>query len=818
VDGSVRLSGSGLEVVRGPGSRLTLGAVEGTLQGGRDAAGESAKGDLVLKRLEVVGGSGVESAVLREPEVHARFDAQRAPDGRITFSTLDVSAGQVLRLRATAPLSILPGDEGIAQLGGQAELQADLAQLAALRDLVPALESLQTGALHASLLARPGPGLDVALGARITRLALAPGELVAEGYRDPDITLQAGAQRAPDGALTVQVFALKSAIARLESKQPFVVRRATGGALSFAGPLDLRVDLAALASAFGSRLALRPGETLAGELAVVGTATGDPQAGRLDAQVQGSRIVLPASWSQSRAQATVGGTLGVAWSATGLDAQLSALQGLGLTAEGKARLAQKDDALALESAEARFTGDLAQVRAWFGARLGLGPDATLSGRAQGTVRVTQPAGGQRIEGRVQVANLGYRATRDGAVLDEPAVTLEHVVLLPTAEGPTRLETLKLLGNGYQLDLSGSSFGGAAGGCDLRGTLQGDATQLAARVRPFLGEGMKDLEGRGAIQGRLAWTSRDASWVERASATADLALGTWTFSGAVLEATRLTLQRPGPGAPYDVQLTSTLNGGQAVLALGVSPKGERLPWTLTTQLKGVDTSTWITSGSGLRRLAYVLPTLVPTGSKVPVLSGKLDAQVELAAADLAGPDLGPTLAGRGTVTLAQGTLTQSTLFGTLGSGGLGEVGKVLAQVAPEVGKTLASLIRAAAFQEVHSRFEVGHERVDVKEARLVAKEHRIDMAGHVTFAQQADLGVRLWLGSKAGEELGRVLPDASIPMRVRGPLDKPQVTPDLKAADLLKGALPTPGDVLKDPKKALEEAKKLKDRWKELLPK
>ena len=64
----------------------------------------------------------------------------------------------------------------------------------------------------------------------------------------------------------------------------------------------------------------------------------------------------------------------------------------------------------------------------------------------------------------------------------------------------------------------------------------------------------------------------------------------------------------------------------------------------------------------------------------------------------------------------------------------------------------------------------------------------------------------------------VLPDQTIPLRIRNTLDKPQVIPDLKASDLLKGALPKPADVLKDPNKALDEAKKLKDRWRELIPK
>ena len=144
--------------------------------------------------------------------------------------------------------------------------------------------------------------------------------------------------------------------------------------------------------------------------------------------------------------------------------------------------------------------------------------------------------------------------------------------------------------------------------------------------------------------------------------------------------------------------------------------------------------------------------------------------------------------------------------------------MLTQVAPEVGKELANLTRAVAFQEITSKFTIAQERVEVLETKMLARSHRLDLKGVVTFDQRVDLAARLWMGSKAGDELKRVLPDQTIPLRIRNTLTQPQVLLDLKASELLKGALPTPADILKDPKKALEEAKKLKDRWKELLPK
>jgi hypothetical protein len=110
----------------------------------------------------------------------------------------------------------------------------------------------------------------------------------------------------------------------------------------------------------------------------------------------------------------------------------------------------------------------------------------------------------------------------------------------------------------------------------------------------------------------------------------------------------------------------------------------------------------------------------------------------------------------------------------------------------------------------TRFEIGERRVLVKESRLTAQAHRLELDGVVGFDERVDMRARLWLGSKAGEELKKAVPDQTLPLRVRGTLATPQVTPDLKASDLLKAA--GTGGVLDRAKKEVE------DRLKGLLPK
>jgi hypothetical protein len=206
--------------------------------------------------------------------------------------------------------------------------------------------------------------------------------------------------------------------------------------------------------------------------------------------------------------------------------------------------------------------------------------------------------------------------------------------------------------------------------------------------------------------------------------------------------------------------------------------------------------------------------VPADKTTPVLSGRLDTDVELAASDLGGDPMMKSLAGKGTVALTQGTLGESTFFTAIGGGsGLGDVGKTLQTLAPAVGQELAGLQRSLSFQSLTSRFEIAKERIDVKESRLTGTSTRIDMTGVVHFDQRVDLATRLWIGSRGGEQLKKVIPDQTLPLRVTGTLEKPKIVHDVKVGDLLKGGLTQlPGNIGEGAtdlgKKLEEEAKRL----------
>lgn len=830
VKGQVVLGGQRFRATTAGGARVSLGSVRGTIDVTQGPDGDSAKADVTLSGVELVSGPEADAVRLTEPEVTARFEATRAKDESILVPVLQVAAGQALSLKAAAPIAVSAPKDGARRVEGKATLTADLARLAALKTFVPSLASLTSGLVVASFEGRSAEGLDVGLGARVSNLRLAPGDLAADGYEERDITLQARLARAADGSLRIDVYGLTSTLARLAAAQPFQVTRSADGALAFAGPLDLSVDLEALSRLAGAKLGLAKGERLRGTFGAKGQATGSPEDGRLDLTLAGRQLAFPASWSANTSPAALDGLLSLQWSKSLFVAELKGLKGVGVTADGRGAMKRNPDGMLFDAAEATLSADLAQVRAWFGSKLGLTPETALSGALKSDVRVQSTATGRRVSGTTQVANLSYRATRDAAPLEEQALTLEQTLVLPREEGAAMLlEVLKLRGGGLQVDLSGSSLGsGPKGALALKGTLEGDAARLAERVRAFMGPEYKDLTGSGQVTGTFTLNGSGESMLEGSTADATLALGTWKAAGATVESARATLRRASTRQPYALDLTTTVNGGPTSASLTLMPAGKALAWTLKALMKDVDLSTLLVDHGAGKYLGYVLPTLVPVDQSTPVLSGKLEADLDLKAADFAPETLKPTLAGRGRVSLTQGTLGQSTLFGAIGGGqGLGDVGKALQQVVPEVGRELGNLQRSLAFQSVLSRFSIANQVVTVEETKLSAQSVRIDMTGTVTFEQQANLALRLWMGGMGGEALKRVLPDQTIPLKVRGKLDKPQVLPDLKASDLLKGALPAllpkPTDLLPgagaDPKKALEdEAKKLKDRLKGLFPK
>lgn len=794
-DGAVRgrltLAGQGFEA-RGSGdARVVLGSVSGTVDVSQGPGGDTAEASLTLEHVEVTAGVGAEAKRLSEPQVTASFRALRSPDDRIRVERLRVAAGEALRLDAPAPLEVSAAGPTGRRFAGTLDLTADLGRLAALKSFVPSLGSLRSGRVRATLDGRAAEGLDVGIGARMTQFALDPGSLAPEGYEEADVTLQARLLRTADGTQTVQVFGLTSALARLMGQQPFSATLAPSGALTFAGPLDLTIDLSALSRLAGTPLGLAKGERLRGTLGAKGSASGTADDGRLEATLAGRDLAFPASWSEARTAGALDGSLTLTWTRSALLLDVKDLRGLGLTAAGQAALKRDPVSTAFDGAELTLGADLAQVRERFGARLGLAPGASLSGQVNASLKASSDAGRRRLSGTTRIAGLVYRSGADAAPLEEPALTLEHTLVAGPGSSPWSLETGRARGNGYLLDLSGSSFSGEAPRrVELTGRIEGDAARLAERVRAFLGPDYRDLTGVGKVTGKVSFRSGGPDLLAAGTADADLTLGTWSAAGGTLADGRLTVKRTAASGPYQTALTGTLNQGTASVGLSLEPRGPALAWRLVTALKGVDLSTVIGNHGAGQYLGYVLPTLVPMDKATPMLSGRLDADLDLAAADLTGDPALASLAGRGTVALTQGTLGESTLFGAIAGGnGLGDVGKTLLQVVPEVGQELANLQKTLAFQSLTSRFEVGNRRVDVKETHLTGSALRIDLSGTVEFDQRVALAARLWIGSRAGEALKRAVPDQTLPLKITNTLDKPRVLPDLNAADLLKGALP-----------------------------
>jgi hypothetical protein len=182
-------------------------------------------------------------------------------------------------------------------------------------------------------------------------------------------------------------------------------------------------------------------------------------------------------------------------------------------------------------------------------------------------------------------------------------------------------------------------------------------------------------------------------------------------------------------------------------------------------------------------------LLPADRETPVLSGRLDADVNLAADDLADPVLERSLRGGGRIELREGAIGESSLFRAVGGGsGLGQVGGLLLQAVPSVGNVLSELSRSLAFRRVTSRFTVADRTVRIEEGLLESERARIAFSGTVDFDERLDLRVPVTIGGAAGDDLARVLPSRTIPLGVRGTLERPVPTPGLRVEDLAGSAL------------------------------
>lgn len=848
-----QLSGAGLAARAEGGARVTLSRLEGTVRLVREAGSDQLDGALRLSDLRLAGEADGQPLDWRESALTAEVAATRSGEGVLTLSRLSLAAGPGLALATDGPLVLRVVDGALRSLEGRATLEADLSRFAPLAAQLGGVEGLAgrlrgevsgqrdeagrlglRGRLAATgVTARAREGRSVALASlegtleatregeatrSQARVDLKGLELRAGSGREatrvvePSLSARISLAQAGDGRAELALEQLASSLLRMEGTQPFVLRRAADGSASGEGPLDLRVDLAALPRVLPDALPPAEAAQLAGTLRLVGTAQGTGREGALELALTSAGLRLPAGEGRPPVAGDLAGKGALRWSG-GRSTLEATLAGLGVEARATAQAADGPDGTGpqLEQARLEARAALADVARALGPVLGLPPGSVLEGRLVLESTVGGPASARRLEGRLSAEQLAWQGEPGARRIEEPSVVLEHALVLGAGEGPLAIERLRLASRAVALELSGR--GGQDGTFDLRGTLAGDAALLAERLRALGGESVADLQGEGALSGRMEARAAAGTTplAERLQASADLALGSWESSGARLEQVRLSAQRPQLDQPLSLVLEAGLNRGTARAALALRPAGGRLPWTLDARLAQVDTGTFVMRNAMVKRLAMVLPTLVPFDAKTPALSGLLDASLALSAPGTEEADLRTGLAGRGEVLLSKGTLGQSTLFGSLAGGStLGEVGQVLLRMAPEVSKVLSGLARAITYREISSRFSIAGEVLTIEQARMAAADHRLEMEGRVTADAVGDLRARLFLEGKAGEEAQRVLPKGALPLRIRGPLASPEIRPDLKASDLLQAVVPSPADLLKDPKKA-------RDRLKDLIP-
>jgi hypothetical protein len=205
------------------------------------------------------------------------------------------------------------------------------------------------------------------------------------------------------------------------------------------------------------------------------------------------------------------------------------------------------------------------------------------------------------------------------------------------------------------------------------------------------------------------------------------------------------------------------------------------------MRGVDTSPLLVNQGTGRYLALVLPAIVPADATTQVLSGRLDADVEVRSTSVHAPASIDALTGRGEVHMREGSVKQSTLFAGIADGGKGMT-QLLALV-PGVGSTLNELTRAVTFTEMSSTFTLADRQVRLDPVLLVSPSVDLRFSGVVGFDGRMDLKVPLRIGGSAGSAMEKFVPDRTIPLRVRGePGRKPKVTPDLKLESVGKGLL------------------------------
>ena len=772
--------------------RLLAGTTMRAIQEATDIDANVQIGDL---RIEDPSQGG---APYREPSVTIAMQGMVHPQGWMRIAKGHIDAGNTIKVTMPEVFKLQLDPE--LRFDGQLAVNADLARIGTWRGLVPALEPLGGGRLAAQVRGTGDKGLEVGIGAAITNLSLRPSPDFPQGYVEPSVKLTVNLSRSEDEGTTVRVYSVASRLLTLTTRDPkegVAFGIDADERIWLDGGFDGRVDLPSMSRLLAGSLPLEPGERLGGLLTVGGSGRGQGETMEATVDVAMKNVLVPASWSTIRQPANLGARVTARRTRSSTTAEITNLAGMGLGGELSIRMREDEAGTALDEVEGQINLDLGQARSWLGTLIGLDAKARLAGVARTRIRLAEEGAGQRLDATSQITNLSLQAAPGSPRMDEPRVTLRANAWIAPEGERHRADDLKLSANALTIDASGSTYVASPDAdMDLSVQLSGDAAKLAPTVAAFLGEGYEDLRGKGRIAGTLSATGSPANNGSGVLAEGNVSLGAWTTSGIEASDVKATLSRATLEEPLSFGLTSKLNKGRLFSQAAVTLGGAQLPWKGQVDLNDVDTSGIVTSKGVGRLLAFALPALLPAGTNVPVLSGRLTARVEAEAPSFEDPALMDGLTGRGRISMTQGEIKNSTLFG--GGGSNSQIGRIIQGLkiaVPDAGRVLEQATKALTFSSLESKFRVANRIVQVDRALLTGRSLDVDMKGTVRFDKRIALDSKLQFKGNDGRNVEKVLPGGAIPLRIAGTLASPQVSPNIDMKKLLSGAIGDPNDLL-----------------------
>lgn len=821
IDGKTTVKGNQLSGRLASGAAFAIRELTAELVGAKGAEESSFDLDADLKEVSYAmpGKTGTRHFSERLVTVDAKGAYQEAKK-RLVVREAKIAAGPSLTAIAEKPWMIAMGPEPTAQ--GKARIDADFARLGSLRSFAPELERITSGRLAAVVNAKQGAGMDVIVAGRIRNLVLRSPLAGSTSHREPNVTVQARYISEAAGS-RFELYTLSSVLVQSTGtsiQTPLVVHMKPGS-MVVNGPIGLRADLAALSRVAPGALGLEAGESAQGVLTVTGNATGNAAKSTMEARVVGQGVRLPPRLDPGGTPGTVDALVRADMSEAETRVALRRLSGFGIEqGTGNVRLIRAGETSELGDSKLNIVADLARVRPWIATRIGLAPEARLSGRLTVDVTTREKEGGLALAGTSFVENLLWQPSARDLPVREGRATINHDVWLAPEGERSRLTRLALALTGLTIDASGSSFAdaGDAFDVDLQGTMQGDAARLAPTVAAVMGPDYQDMRGQGPISGRFEASGDAAEGLGGLLIDVALTAGSWSSGGLSIQQTRVGARREALSDQLAVVLDAVFNGGPTKVQLGLGSDDVRdlVPWTLKLNAQGVDTSTLLVDRGPSSFLTFALPSLLPSDSRVPVLSGLLDADVELSSSGFEDPYLLKDLAGDGRIFLKSGEIKNALLFRGAKGGKLGQAVQLLSVAVREVGDVIQSVSRALQFDTLESQFQIANQQVIVQRTDLKGRYVGVAAKGTISFEQQVDMTTDLTFEGTAGKKVEKYLPGRTLPLKVTGRAPNTRVVPNVDVKKLVGGGvLDGAKDKVKDKVKDLIKGKKPKDVIKDL---